>query len=253
VDERKRAEIELYKTQEELRISYEAEKELNELKTRFISMVSHEYRTPLTVILSSTYILDQFYQMQDYRGFSKQIDHIQSAVKSMTEMLEDVLVIGRQESGRVEIFSEKYDIVDLCLEIKDQMEALFKGEHDIVIDSSSPKVYVRTDSKILLHILNNLASNACKYSPKAESVTIKIRESEEEISVSIIDKGIGIPEKEQKSVFEPFFRSHNIGTIPGTGLGLAIVKRFVDMLDARLTLQSKEHEGSTFTLFLKKN
>ncbi len=253
VDERKRAEIELYKTQEELRISYEAEKELNELKTRFISMVSHEYRTPLTVILSSTYILDQFYQMQDYRGFSKQIDHIQSAVKSMTEMLEDVLVIGRQESGRVEIFSEKYDIVDLCLEIKDQMEALFKGEHDIVIDSSSPKVYVRTDSKILLHILNNLASNACKYSPKAESVRIKIRESEEEISVAIIDKGIGIPEKEQKSVFEPFFRSHNIGTIPGTGLGLAIVKRFVDMLDARLTLQSKEHEGSTFTLFLKKN
>ncbi len=252
VDERKRAEIELYKTQEELRIAYEAEKELNELKTRFISMVSHEYRTPLTVILSSTYIIDQFYQLQNYEGLSKQLDHIQSAVKSMTEMLEDVLLIGRQESGKLEIFYKKYDVVDLCLEIKDQMDALFKNRHKVVVKSDNDRVFVKTDNKILAHVLNNLASNACKYSPESENVIIQITESAEEVSIAVIDQGIGIPEKEQKSVFEPFFRSNNIGTIPGTGLGLAIVKRFVDMLNARLTLHSVEHEGSTFTLYLPK-
>ncbi len=252
VDERKRAEIELYKTQEELRIAYEAEKELNELKTRFISMVSHEYRTPLTVILSSTYIIDQFYQHQDYEAFSKQLEHIQSAVKSMTEMLEDVLLIGRQESGRLELFYKEYDVIDLCLEIKDQMDALFKNRHKIVIKSARKKVLVKTDNKILSHVLNNLASNACKYSPESEEVVIEITESAKEVAISVTDKGIGIPEKEQKSVFEPFFRSTNIGTIPGTGLGLAIVKRFVDMLRAKLTLESVEHEGSTFTIYLPK-
>ncbi len=252
VDERKRAEIELYKTQEELRLSYEAEKELNELKTRFISMVSHEYRTPLTVILSSTYIIDQFYQIQDYTSFAKQLEHIQSAVKSMTEMLEDVLIIGRQESGAIEVFHDEYDILDLCMEIKDQIEMLYKGEHEIEIEALSQRVYVKTDKNLLSHILNNLASNACKYSPISENVIMRVSESKDEIAIAVIDNGIGIPQKEQKSVFDPFFRSHNIGTIPGTGLGLAIVKRFVDMLGARLTLKSEENKGSTFTLYLPK-
>ncbi len=251
--ERKRTQDELYIAKERLEESLIKEKELNELKSRFISMVSHEYRTPLTAIYSTTYILEKYLQLNKKDDILKQIDKIRHSVQDMTRLLEDVLTIGRTESDNMDIEPMELDIIEVCKDVLEENRVIDKSDHRFTLMSDSNSLLMRTDRTHIYHILSNLVSNAAKYSPKNSEVKLIVMDEIENVTIKVIDAGIGIPEKEIGKVFEPFYRLQNVGTIPGTGLGLSIVKKCVDNLRGEITFSSKINKGSTFKIILPKN
>jgi len=249
---RKKTEEELKIAKEEVTKALEQEKELNSLKTRFISMISHEYRTPLTVILTSTYLIEQFYQGSSKEQFDKFLDKIRGSVKTMTQLLEDVLTIGKSESTRNTLNLIEMNIVDFTKDIIDEVKVIDSNKHEFMFLFDRPKLIIETDEKQLRHILSNLISNAAKYSPSADKVTVNISETDRHVQIDIVDKGIGIPKEDQSSLFESFYRARNVGSISGTGLGLAIVKKCVDLLNGSISVVSAEGEGTTFTIEIPK-
>lgn len=249
---RKAAEVELLKAKEEAQKAFEKEKELNSLKTRFISMISHEYRTPLTVILTSSYLIEQFYQGDREEDFKKFLSKIRTSVNGMTQLLEDVLAIGKSESERSKIFVEEFDIIDFVNDILDEIRVVDKSKHKFELSYSILHANLYSDKRALKHIIQNLMTNACKYSPDADKVDISISEEDEKVIIAVQDYGIGIPKEDQKQLFETFHRASNVGAIQGTGLGLSIVKKSVDSIKGKIELESEPGEGSKFILTLPK-
>ncbi|MGE5679734.1 MAG: PAS domain S-box protein [Bacillota bacterium] len=238
------------RSEEEIRKSLEREKELNELKSRFVSMVSHEYRTPLTSILSSTELLELFGHKWSEEKKQEHLSKIKRSVNYMTEMLGDVLLINRAEAGKLEYNPEEIDLVSLCRELVRDIQASTGAKCNLTFISNESSYYALMDKKLLRYIFNNLLLNAVNYSPASSEIIFGLDTDGLNAEFRISDKGIGIPEDDHARLFEPFYRGKNISNVPGTGLGLSIVKRCVDMHKGQISFKSIQSRGTTFTVIL---
>jgi signal transduction histidine kinase len=238
------------KAEEETRKALDRERELNELKSRFVSIASHEFRTPLSSVLSSASLIAQYKAKGDYDKIDKHVLRIKSSVNHLTAILNDFLSLGRLEEGRVEIMRELIDYPEHIHEIVEELKPLLKDGQHIVTEFSLADNKLMTDKRVIRNILFNLISNASKYSADHKVIYITSTIADHQLKISIRDEGIGIPDNDLKHLFERFFRASNVTNIQGTGLGLNIVKRYVDLLQGSIDFSSQEGKGSTFTVTL---
>jgi PAS domain S-box-containing protein len=246
VQERQAAEEALRKNEEELRKSLEREKELSELKSRFVSMASHEFRTPLTTIASSTELLGLYTESEQQPKREKHLKRIKSSVTNLTGILTDFLSLSKLEEGKIKNDPDWFNLCELLDEIADDLHSLLKNGQTIRKDYSNVKQEVYLDAKIVKNVFINLLSNAIKYSNENSTVHIQVELKADTLHASIRDEGIGIPKHEQKHLFSRFFRADNVENIQGTGLGLNIVKRYINLLDGSISFESEEGKGTTF-------
>jgi PAS domain S-box-containing protein len=231
----------------EIRKAFSQEKELNELRSRFVSMTSHEFRTPLTTIMMSVEILEHLPHSQDERRTLYQ--QIQSSIRHMVRLLDDVLLIGQAEVGKLTCYPRWFNLGQLCQDIISELEVnCVGGQPKLISQIACGRVYL--DENLLRHILVNLLSNAIKYSSPDGCIEVKCRCELDTVTLQVQDKGIGIPQDDQKRLFDCFYRAKNVGTVSGTGLGLAIVKQCVDLLQGTILVESEVGQGSTFTVTL---
>lgn len=240
---------ELEKTKNDLSAALEKEKELGELKSRFVSMASHEFRTPLTTILSSLSLVTKYGEINEKEKQDKHINRIKSSINDLTDILNDFLSVSRLEEGKIECVEEEFNIKEFISEIVREMKPLSK-EQQMILYHHTGKETVSLDKKLLKNILFNLISNAIKFSPEGKPVEITSVCSDTEVKLFVKDKGIGISEKDQEHLFERFFRGHNASHIQGTGLGLNIVSRYVGLMNGTVNIASKENNGTSFMITL---
>jgi PAS domain S-box-containing protein len=246
ITERKRAEAEMIK-------AIEHEKELRELKSRFISMASHEFRNPMTSILSSIELLEIYGDVWTGEKKLKHYERTKAAVKRMTELLEDVLLVSKAEAGKLEFNPTPLLLKDFCTNLVEEIQLSINEKHKINFVYSGQCNKVCMDEKLLLHILINLLTNAIKYSPQNTTVHFGCYCEDKEVTFEVQDEGIGIPPEDQQRLFESFHRAKNVGNIPGTGLGLAIVQKSVELHGGKITLESEVGVGTTFRVTLPLN
>ena len=245
---RKSLEEKVKERTQELQQALEKEKELASLKTRFASMVSHEFRTPLSAISISANHIKKYRQRMQPTDIDKKLETIQAQVSHMAHLLEDVLTIGKTEEGKIAIVRRKINVNDLVKKMKEEVENQFNNTHTIHETIQLTDGYIYSDDGLLRNIFINLLSNAIKFSPGKDAVFLTVHEKEESVVFEIRDEGIGIPEVDLKGVFEPFARGTNVSTISGTGLGLSIVRKATDLLGGTISLTSKAGEGSVFSV-----
>lgn len=237
----------LKKAEQEILKSLEKEKELGELKSRFVSMASHEFRTPLTTVLSSANLIAKYTESDQQESREKHINRIKKSVQNLTNILNDFLSLEKLESGAQKVNFTKVDLNVLLKEVVEEMSQNTKADQQIILSGNAPAV--QTDEHILKNILFNLISNASKYSSEGDEIKVEVEQGKD-LKINIVDHGIGIPEAEQQKMFERFFRAANATNIQGTGLGLNIVKKYADLLNGEISFTSTEGKGSTFTLTL---
>jgi PAS domain S-box-containing protein len=230
----------------EIRKALETEKNLNELKSRFITMTSHEFRTPLTTILSSAELIEDFGNIWSEDKKSSHFNRIKANVKHMTELLDDVMLIGRAEVGQLECNPTRLEIVQFCRDLVEEIHPNHISNNHITFVSQVAVLDAYLDEKLLRPILSNLLANAIKYSPSGETISFYLSFQEQEISFQIQDRGIGVPSTELEHLFNSFYRASNVGNISGTGLGLAIVKKAVDLHQGKIAVESELGVGTTF-------
>ncbi len=226
----------------------EKERELGELKSRFVTIASHEFRTPLSTILSSLFLLDNYTGEKFEKRKSIHRDRIKRAVDNMTSILNDFLSLSKMEEGKVEATYVRIDVRSRIMEIVDEMEAVKKPGQTIRYRHEGQVEPVLLDEHFLRNTLMNLISNAIKFSPDDGGIAIVSRIVGCDFILEVADEGMGIPEGEQKHLFNRFFRAGNVQNINGTGLGLHIVKRYVDMMGGAVSFTSIAPGGSTFTI-----
>ncbi|PCJ27630.1 MAG: hypothetical protein COA97_03150 [Flavobacteriales bacterium] len=238
--------------EQELAKNLEKERDLNELKSRFVSMASHEFRTPLSTILSSATLAGKYEKKEQQDKREKHLNRIKSSVKNLTSILNDFLSIDKLEDGKIQITESEFLLSELFLEANDEMSFFLKNGQNITFQNNIiDNQIVITDRNILKNILINLLSNASKYSAEGEEIVLDLAIVDKGIQVDIIDKGIGIPEKEQAKIFNSrFFRAGNVTNIEGTGLGLTIVKKYLSLIDGDISFKSKEQVGTTFSIII---
>ncbi len=239
----------LTKAEKELKDSLEKEKELNEMKSRFISMASHEFRTPLTTIQSSADLVARYTQEDQQEKREKHIFRIKNSVQNLTNILNDFLSLEKLESGTTRANYTEFGLSAIFEEISEMFEYTLKTDQRLII-YEVPKMKIKSDPHLLKNSVINLVSNAVKYSPERSNVEIITTLTQSELNITIKDQGIGISKDDQKNLFQRFFRAENATNIQGTGLGLNIVKRYIDLLGGSITFTSKENEGSEFTITL---
>ncbi len=236
----------------ELRSALEKEKELSLLKSSFVAMASHEFRTPLTTILSSAEILECYSHKYTETKKLEFLQRIQVAVKHMTGLLSDVLLIGKAEAGKLGFNPSFLNLEQYCHKLVEEVQ-LTTHTHTIVFNSQGEYVDAYMDEKLLLHIFSNLLSNAIKYSPQGGTIRFDLIYKLEEAIFQIQDEGIGIPKIDQAQLFNSFQRGSNVGNISGTGLGLAIVKKSVDLHGGQIQIESEINIGTVFIITLPLN
>lgn len=223
------------------------EKMVNEMKTAFVSMASHEFRTPLTSIFSSAILIEKYNNLKQYDKQSRHAERIKSSVKQLTSILEDFLSIDKLDRGIVTASKEIFDLKPFVKDIQEEIKWYLKQQQQIHFQYKGDTI-VSIDKKILHNIFLNLLTNAIKYSDKDILVATTIKDSH--MHIAFVDHGIGIPKEEQEQLFTKFFRAKNAVNIQGTGLGLSIVKHYVDLLEGKITFESELGKGSTFHLSL---
>ncbi|WP_421657992.1 PAS domain S-box protein [Leptothermofonsia sp. ETS-13] len=248
ITERKQAEAEQARVEEEIRKALAKEKELNELKSRFVSMISHEFRTPLTTIQSATDLLRYYEWSPDEK--QERFQQIYEAVQHMTQLLEDVLLIGKAEAGKLDFIPKPLDLEAICQQLVADFQLGTGSKHLLSFSSQGTVQEVWIDQKLLRQILTNLISNAVKYSPEGGKIELKLTYSSDRVDLQVQDEGIGILSHEMARLFETFFRGSNVGTIQGTGLGLATVKRCLDLHGGYIAVTSEVGKGTIFTVTL---
>lgn len=236
-----------------LRSALEQEKELGELKTRFVSMASHEFRTPLATISATTETLLAYSDRLTNDQREDRLHKIVSQVDYMKEIMEDVLQLARIQAGRVRYNPEQGDLDALLREIIEEFDSHQQYRGRIVYEATSQPLTYHYDPRLMRHIISNLISNGLKYSSASDPVRVVLQEREERITFCVVDQGIGIPGKDLRHLFEPFHRANNVGTISGTGLGLSIAREAIEMHGGTIEVQSRIDEGSTFTVSLPKS
>lgn len=239
------------KAENEARIALEREKELNELKTRFVSMASHEFRTPLSAVLSSASLIGKYITDENKDKKLKHINRIKSSVGELTSILNDFLSLDRLDGGKLQVFPQQMLICEFLNELVDEMRQLMKTGQQLDLQCADPDSTFVTDPQILKQVLTNLLSNAIKYSPEESIVTLNAVLKSNGLEINVIDKGIGIPKADQRHLFDKFFRAHNAAHIQGTGLGLNIVKKYLELINGEINFKSTEGEGSSFKLKIK--
>jgi PAS domain S-box-containing protein len=244
----------LEQTKDELDNSLKREREVNSMKSRFISIASHEFRTPLSTVLSSLSLVDKYSTLQDEEKRLKHIGRIKSSVRNLTDILNDFLSLNKLEEGKVMLNIESFNLNDLIENLMQELQGITKTGQKIILSFTKGDSYlVNLDKKLIRNIIINLVSNAIKFSHENTNITISFNLSKSEVMLSVADQGIGIPETDQKHLFERFFRSSNAGEIQGTGLGLSIVAHYVNLLRGTITFKSKENKGTSFFINLPRN
>jgi two-component system, LuxR family, sensor kinase FixL len=233
----------------QLQIALQRERELGELKTRFVSMASHEFRTPLTTILSSTSLAQRYSDINQPDKLNQHLEKVKASVAHLTSILNDFLNLTKLEEGQIRLMIETFDIGSFCREVIEELAGLTKPEQHIICEGHHEGVFLNTDKKVLRNILYNLLSNALKYSDKDVFVKLDLT-SATVFQIAVRDQGIGIPLEDQKHLFERFFRANNAMNISGTGLGLNIVKRYLDLLGGTIDFISAPEVGTTFTVLI---
>lgn len=241
--------------EEELKQALEKEKEINELKLRFISMTSHEFRTPLSTILSSSELLENYRHKWEEKKQLKHFQRITKAVEHMNNLLNDVLFFGKAEAGKLDCNPDKLDLVEYSKQVIEDLDInriknTYKQQPDITINfrTDNTTLIGLMDERTIGHILNNLLSNAIKYSNPGNTVNFTLSSHKNRAIFEIEDEGIGIPSEELSSLFDSFYRCKNVNNISGTGLGLSIVKKCVDILQGEISVESKIGVGTKFTV-----
>jgi two-component system sensor kinase FixL len=238
----------LEEAKERISFSLEKEKELGQLKSRFVSMASHEFRTPLSSIQLSAILIEKYAQQLDKENIAKHVGKIKTCVGNLTGILNDFLSLERLEANKIQSVLVEFDIVKFAEEITEEMQLVAKLNQQIIYQHSGTLSNVRLDQALLRNCIVNLISNATKYSGENTFIEFNTEIVGPLLTVVIKDNGIGIPEDDQKHLFEAFFRAHNTGTIPGTGLGLNIVTRYTKQMNGQIKFSSKVNQGTSFTL-----
>ncbi|WP_198018957.1 PAS domain S-box protein [Asinibacterium sp. OR53] len=234
-------------SKEELSKLLEKEKELNELKSRFVSMASHEFRTPLSTILSSVYLLEQYNNNNDQAKRDRHLKRIISSANMLTDILNDFLSVDKIEEGKINVKYTEFDIQHLIVSVTDEIKnTLKKGQVINYVHDGHSMVFL--DPTLLKHIIMNLVSNAGKFSPEASLIRIKTYSDEDRFIFSITDQGIGISKDDQKHLMERFFRGNNVTGIQGTGLGLHIVSKYAELMNGSVECKSELLEGTEFII-----
>ena len=239
----------LEESQIELSESLEKEKQLNEIKSRFVSMASHEFRTPLSTILSSATLVSKYPSTEEFDKREKHILRIRDAVNHMNELLEDFLSLGKLEEGKVGITVSTFSVKEFNDELIEEMRTQLKSGQEILYDFSGENSFT-TDKRMLKNILLNLLSNGIKFSGEGKKIYLTTQNNQNRLSITVKDEGMGIPEEDQLHLFGTFYRAKNAANIQGTGLGLAIIKRYVDLLGGSIELKSRLNEGTVVTITL---
>ena len=239
----------LEESQDELNEALAKERQLNELKSRFVSMASHEFRTPLTTILSSATLASKYTDTSDQDKRKKHIDKIKDAVRHMNELLEDFLSLGKLEENKVMISVTSFNVNEFIEEVTEEMKAQAKTGQKIRIYSEGDPVFA-TDKRLLKNTMINLLSNAIKFSEEDTCIEVTVMNKAKKLSISVKDTGIGIPDEDIPHLFDNFYRAKNAGNIQGTGLGLPILKRYLDLMNGTIEVDSRLEKGSTFTITL---
>jgi PAS domain S-box-containing protein len=244
----------LEKTKKDLDNSLKREQELNSMKTKFISIASHEFRTPLSTILSSLSLMEKYIELDDKNKRDKHIDRIKKSIKNLTEILNDILSVNKIEEGKVIVKPENLNILSFCKELILDLQGLLKAGQriELKIDEINGS-NIFQDPKLIRHILVNLLTNAIKFSKENTEIELIIKLDKTEAYFTVKDRGLGIPEADQNKLFTRFFRSSNADNIQGTGLGLSIALQYVKYLNGTITFSSEEGVGSVFNVNLPKN
>lgn len=238
------------KVEAQIRTMLEKEKELNELKSRFVSMASHEFRTPLGGILTSVSLIDRYSSPEDAPKREKHIQKIKKSVRNLTNILNDFLSLDKLEQGKVSTSPSEFDINHFIDDTVEELRETSSNERMITVEHAEPVLTVFQDREMIRNVLINLVSNAIKYSPDGGMVFVRTRKAGNTVRIEIEDQGMGIPAEDQKHLFERFFRAKNVTNLQGTGLGLNIVKRYLDMMGGEITFTSIENKGTTFKVSL---
>ncbi|HEV8084081.1 MAG TPA: PAS domain-containing sensor histidine kinase [Chitinophagaceae bacterium] len=246
---------ELERSKEELNLAYENERDLNELKSNFVTVASHEFRTPLSIILSSAYLLDKYNKLHGDPKVEKHVDRIKDAVGGMKNILEDFLSLGKLEEGLVQTNMELVSSVtldDILKDLSQELDGLFKKGQKInltnLVDGD-----VWLDTSLVKNILINLISNAIKFANENAIIKVISSINSNNLMISVEDNGIGISEEDQQHLFERFFRAKNAANIQGTGLGLHIVAKYLELMDGTITIKSTLNECTIFTFYIPQN
>ncbi len=238
------------KIESQIRTMLEKEKELNELKSRFVSMASHEFRTPLGGILTSVSLIGKYPKTEEAPKREKHIQNIKKSVRNLTNILNDFLSMDKLEQGKISSVSSEFDLIKFINDTVDELRETVSQERVINVEHTESVMTVHQDREMIRNVLINLVSNAIKYSPEESKVFIRTRKMGNTVRIDIEDQGMGIPQDDQKHLFERFFRAKNVTNLQGTGLGLNIVKRYLDLMGGEITFTSIENQGTTFKILL---
>ncbi len=230
--------------------AWEQEQELNLLKSSFISMASHEFRTPMTTIRTSAELLQKFDRELTEQKRHDYFERIKAAIKQITHLLDEILLLGSGEAGGLRYRPEPFDLGKFCIELIEDLQFSHSQHYTITAEHEGDCSVAVMDAALLWHILTNLLSNAIKYSPTGGSVRFRLRCQLDTATFQVQDHGIGIPLKDQSHLFETFYRCGNVGKIQGTGLGLAIAKKCVDLHRGTIQVNSEVGQGTVFTVVL---
>lgn len=248
IEKHKAGESALLSTRDELKKSLEKEKELGILKSRFISMASHEFKTPLSSILSSAALILRYDGAGQEMARKRHVDRIKASVTHLNTILTDFLSITRLEEGKFDPQISRFKLDALLDDLHSEMEVLLKTEQTLTFEYCTNQLLMHSDKNIIRNILYNLLSNAIKYSEERTSIHVRVRRAGQQFIFDIRDEGMGIPQQDQKHIGTRFFRASNVSHLQGTGLGLNIVKTYLNFLKGDLTFRSNEDKGTTFTL-----
>ncbi|RZL15069.1 MAG: PAS domain-containing sensor histidine kinase [Pedobacter sp.] len=237
----------LEQSQVELSEALDKERQLNEIKSRFVSMASHEFRTPLSAVLSSASLIGKYTTAEQQENRNKHINRIKDSVKHLNDILEDFLSLGKLDEGKVGANLLVFDLPASIQETIDDMKGMLKEEQQITFVHEGNKL-VTSDPKLLKNILINLISNAVKFSDVKGLIEVKSQIMGADALISVTDHGIGISAEDQQHLFSSFFRGKNAINIQGTGLGLHIVKRYMDLLDGTIQMKSEIGKGTNITI-----
>lgn len=238
---------------ERLQIKVEREREVVELKQRFITTASHDFRTPLAIIMTNVDLLDRYVNQLSSKQRTEKLHQIREKVQHMTNLLDDVLTLSKAGAGRIELSPAPFPLETFCTRIWEDMLMVNEGKHPATLSYRATVEQFFGDKQILQNAFVNLLSNAFKYTPDGKHIEFEITNDTQQVVFVIRDEGYGIPEADMKRLFQPFHRASNVKDIEGTGLGLAIAKEYIELHSGTIHVESKEGEGTIFIVRLPRN